>query len=186
MSSPPTVFRFVVAIWVDAIQRQTLNPRKRHIIPKSGESFPRRTDSHATPPIVFVTRMLGICAAVNHTSPRSIDWMLRLLANALAVFRLGLSRALSVITTARVGMSGSQFRSLHNRVITAVATAFPKDASATTTLVLPISKLSHKQTVKSLSREISHNPQITCNWVAGASEFASLLPDAGISLTICA
>lgn len=110
---PAAVRRFVIAGWINAIERVFVARRWTHVVKKvTGRFAPSVTHRHALATIVGVVAAAWIVAAPDHINPRLI----------LAGFCFAVSSVVLLATTA-LAFSDSRDRQEHR--IAAIAVAFP-------------------------------------------------------------
>ena len=69
---PSTIFRAVGAVVVNAVQRAALRSLP-HILKKCVEHLPAFAYRDATPAVLWILRVLGVCAALPHRRPRGVS-----------------------------------------------------------------------------------------------------------------
>lgn len=70
---PPAVARFVIAVIINAIERQSIRARS-HISEEIGEQSPTRTDGYTAPTPIQISGRLRIGASIEHLRPRRVSW----------------------------------------------------------------------------------------------------------------
>lgn len=119
LRGPPAVSRLVIAVCVDALDRQTVWPLA-HVGEEVREPVPPITDRDATRAVMTVALVSRILAAGNHSQPNDVRG-----CSGVPVLKIPVSGYLPLKTSARPGMATAQLAAVNGTLVAAITATVP-------------------------------------------------------------
>lgn len=142
--NPSAIFRGIISIWIDAIERKTLGPIS-HIVIKIRKFFPSFANLNSTSAIMVIIGSIRIFATLFHIHPKSVkpgvSHSMGSRSNMMRFFPE---------TSTRFNLSNNQFSRINNSFFTTLTSANPLHMIPS----IVFRPFNNQKTIKDFSREV--------------------------------